>query len=330
MLFTWLLWQATQGQRTPGELLLYSGVALLLQQQLIGIGNAAGMLPLFFGKSLPSMQRVLDAPPDLPLAEQPMAVPPHVTQGIVFEQVSFSYPGRDQPILQDLSFQIGPHESLALVGVNGAGKTTIVKLLLRLYDPSAGRILFDGVDLRDYDLGELRQRMGVIFQDFARFELSAGENIGLGQLSALDDTERIRLAAARAGAETLLDALPQGLATPLGRELGGRELSGGEWQKLALARAFMRNSAILVLDEPTAALDVETEEAIYTHFHELTRDRMTLLISHRFATVRMADRILLVENGQITEAGSHDELVACAGRYAQLYQLQAAHYQEEE
>lgn len=248
----------------------------------------------------------------------------------MFEQVSFTYPGQTTPVLRDVSFHLAPDECVALVGHNGAGKTTMVKLLLRLYDPTGGRILLDGVDLRQYDLSELRRKMGAIFQDFGRYELTAGENIGLGRLEHLGNHERQRDALVKAGGESLLESLPEGLDTLLGRELGERELSGGEWQKLALARAYLRASQILVLDEPTAALDVQTEYRIYTRFHELTQGRLTLLISHRFSTVRMAGRILYLADGRIQEEGSHHELIEQDGEYARLYRLQAAHYLDTE
>ncbi len=260
----------------------------------------------------------------------PRSVPERLAQGIAFERVTFAYPGRPEPVLRDLSFTIGPHECVALVGHNGAGKTTIVKLLLRLYDPDAGRVTLDGVDLREYDPEALRRRMAVIFQDFVRYELTAGENIGLGHLARLDDQDHLLVAARRAGADEVLTHLPDGLGTRLGKEFGGRELSGGEWQKLALARAFARDAAqILVLDEPTAALDVQTEYDVYLRFRELTKGRATLLISHRFSTVRMADRILYVDAGRVQEAGSHSELMALGGEYARLYGLQAAQYTEQ-
>src|SRR5437588_367620 len=201
----------------------------------------------------------------------PRPAPRPIRWGIVFEHVGFTYPGHAMPVLQDASFCIRLGECVALVGHNGAGKTTIVKLLLRLYDPTAGRILLDGVDLREYDVEDLRREMGVIFQDFVRYELTAGENIAMGQVEALGDRARLLAAAARGGARDLVEHLPQGLDTPLGRELGDHDLSGGEWQKLALARAFMRDSQVLVLDEPTAALDVQTEYDVYTRFHHLTR-----------------------------------------------------------
>ncbi len=330
MIFGWLVWQASIGVSTPGDIVLYGGAAVLLKQQFVHLGLQAAMLPFFFGQSLPSLQRVLVAPPDLPIAADLCPAPVTIREGIVFERVAFTYPGQSEPTLREVSFHIAPSECVALVGHNGAGKTTIVKLLLRLYDPSSGRILLDGVDLRDYDLPALRRQIGVIFQDFARFEFTARENIGLGWVDALGDEARIAAAAASSGADAVLAGLPEGLSTALGRELGGRELSGGEWQKLALARAFMRDAPLLVLDEPTAALDVETEEALYRRFHDLTHDRMTLLISHRFATVRMADRILLLEGGRVAEEGDHAELLARGETYARLYRLQAARYQETE
>ncbi len=248
----------------------------------------------------------------------------------MFERVSFTYPGQTTPVLSDVSFRLAPGECVALVGHNGAGKTTIVKLLLRLYDPTNGRILLDGVDLREYDLGDLRRQMGAIFQDFGRYELTVGENIGLGRLELLGNRELQLDALEKAGGASLLDSLPGGPETLLGRELGDRELSGGEWQKLALARAYLRDSQVLVLDEPTAALDVQTEYRLYTRFHDLTRDRLTLLISHRFSTIRMVDRVLYLADGRIQEEGSHHELMDRNGEYARLYRLQAAHYLDAE
>ena len=355
--YIYVVWLVAQGARTVGDLVLYGVAATLLQMNLRGLGGEIGFLPQVLG-FLPSLFRVLEAPPDLPNRGErfegpgappvdPLPATPGPTahtmlgrrnlpsrghrcavrfQGIVFEQVSFTYPGRTDRVLRDVSFTLEPDECVALVGHNGAGKTTIVKLLLRLYDPTSGRILLDGVDLREYDLDALRRQMGVIFQDFVRYELTAGENIGLGQVDALHDATRLLDAAESAGAAELIRQLPDGLDTQLGREFGGRELSDGEWQKLALARACVRDCQLLALDEPTAALDVQTEHEIYTRFHDLTRDRITLLISHRFSTVRMADRIFFLADGRIQETGSHADLIAGNGEYARLYRLQAAQY----
>ena len=339
--YIYVVWLVALGARTVGDMALYGVAATLLQMNLLGLGGEIGLLPQVLG-FLPSLFRVLEAPPDLPNRGVPFdgrRAPPveplpatlrsalhAMRQGIVFEQVSFTYPGRTDRVLRDVSFTLEPDECVALVGHNGAGKTTIVKLLLRLYDPTSGRILLDGVDLREYDLDALRRQMGVIFQDFVRYELTAGENIGLGQVDALHDATRLLDAAESAGVAELIRQLPDGLDTQLGREFGGRELSDGEWQKLALARACVRDCQLLALDEPTAALDVQTEHEIYTRFHDLTRDRITLLISHRFSTVRMADRIFFLADGRIQETGSHADLMAGNGEYARLYRLQAAQY----
>jgi ATP-binding cassette subfamily B protein len=231
-------------------------------------------------------------------------------------------------VLRGVSFTLEAGQTVALVGANGAGKTTIVKLLARLYDPTGGAIYLDGVDLREHDVEDVRRQIAVVFQDYARFQLPARDNVGFGQLEHLGDLDRIVDASQRGGADSVIEKLPQRYDTTLGRQFaGGIELSGGEWQKVALARAFMREDAqVLVLDEPTAALDAQAEYEIYERFRDLTRGRTTLLISHRFSTVRMADHIVVLEGGRVIEQGPHEALVSRAGTYARLYDMQAARY----
>ncbi|HMP39500.1 MAG TPA: ABC transporter ATP-binding protein [Roseiflexaceae bacterium] len=263
------------------------------------------------------------------IARQAVAVPmpQQLRHGLEFRNVSFRYPGREDWALREVNLTIAPGEKLALVGPNGAGKTTLIKLLTRLYDPTEGQILLDGVDLRDYDPDQLRSRIGVIFQDFVRYQLSARENIGFGQIDRLEDTTRIDDAAERGGADEVVAELPGGMETMLGRWFNeGHELSGGQWQKVALSRAFMRDGEVLVLDEPTAALDAEREYEIFQRFRALTEGKIAVLISHRFSTVRMADRIAVFEGGRITEIGSHRELLAHGGTYARLFEMQAEGY----
>lgn len=249
--------------------------------------------------------------------------------GLRFEAVSFRYPGSEADALSGISFHLKPGHSLALVGENGSGKTTLIKLLAGLYKPRQGRVLLDGSALQDWQPEALRRRIGIIFQDFMRYQLPVGENIGSGDIQHFNDEVRWQKAAERGLAERFIEEIPGKYHAQLGRWFkDGRELSGGQWQKIAMARAFMRESAdILVLDEPTAAMDAAAEAEIFAHFSELTKDRMAILISHRFSTVRIADEILVLEGGQITEHGSHDELVAAGGKYATLFELQAAGYQ---
>jgi ATP-binding cassette, subfamily B, bacterial len=253
---------------------------------------------------------------------------PRPQDGIRFENVSFSYPGAEQPALIDVNLHIRPGESLALVGENGSGKTTLIKLLTKLYLPSSGRILLDGQDLREWDESALRQRIGVIFQDFTRYQLMLGENIGAGDVRYFEDEARWRDAAGKGMAAPTVAELPLGYRTPLGKWFNdGRELSGGQWQKIALSRAFMRSEAdILVLDEPTAAMDAAAEASVYEHFRALTAGRIAILISHRFSTVRMADQIVVLQAGRIIERGSHEELMRDNGLYAHLFSLQARGY----
>ncbi|NKF22961.1 ABC transporter ATP-binding protein [Solimonas sp. C16B3] len=268
--------------------------------------------------------------------EAPVAPPPGTQlrgpkpdDGIRFEHVSFTYPGAEAPALHDIDLHIRPGESLALVGENGAGKTTLIKLLTRLYAPTRGRILLDGLDLQGWDEAALRARIGVIFQDFARYQFMVGENIGAGDVRDFDDDARWREAATQGMAAPFVESLPKGYHTQLGKWFReGRELSGGQWQKIALSRAFMRNQAdILVLDEPTAAMDAGAEAEIFAHFRTLMRSRIAIVISHRFSTVRMADQIIVVDQGRIVERGNHDALMQHNGIYAHLFSLQARGYQ---
>jgi ATP-binding cassette subfamily B protein len=254
---------------------------------------------------------------------------PKPEQGLEFRHVSFSYAGSTDKALTDVSFQIFPGESLALVGENGSGKTTLIKLLTRLYEPTEGNIILDGLDLREWDVEALRQRIGVIFQDFGRYQFSVGENIGAGDVRYIDDAERWTKAARTGMAAPFIEDMPEGYETQLGRWFkGGRELSGGQWQKIALSRAFMRSDAdILVLDEPTAAMDAASEAAIFDHFQSQSHNKMTILISHRFSTVRAADRIIVIHDGEILEQGNHESLLAENGQYAHLFKLQAKGYQ---
>ncbi len=303
--------QAVLGRLTLGDLTFYSQAVGQVQSSLSGI--LSGLSDLYENSLyLTNLFDFLDYAPAIarPVNARPLARP--LQGGIEFRHVSFT---------------IAPAESVALVGLNGAGKTTIVKLLTRLYDPDSGQILLDGHDLREYDPADLQAAVGVIFQDYATYFFSARENIGLGRLADVDNLALVEASAAKSGADAVVARLPKGYDTTLGRWFDeGTQLSGGEWQKVALARAFMRDAEILVLDEPTASLDARAEYDIFTRMRDLTRGKMTLFISHRFSTVRLADRIFVLDDGTITEAGTHDALLAAGGTYADLFNLQAAAY----
>lgn len=254
-------------------------------------------------------------------------VPRPIQKGFTFENVSFQYPDKDNYSLKNISFHLKIGEKIALVGENGAGKTTLVKLLARLYEPTEGRILLDGVDLREYDIEDLRSQIGIIFQDYVKFALKVSENIAIGNIKEINNLELIKTAAQKSLADTVVKKFPEGYEQMLARRFkGGVEMSGGEWQKIALARAYMRDAQLVILDEPTASLDARAEHEVFLRFSELITGKMAVLISHRFSTVRMADRILFLENGELKEIGSHEELMQLNGKYADLFRLQAKGY----
>ncbi|WP_092100817.1 ABC transporter ATP-binding protein [Pontibacter chinhatensis] len=269
----------------------------------------------------------LELQPQIMPPANPLPVPRPIQQGFTFEGVGFKYHNSEKWAVRHLSFHLRAGEKLALVGENGAGKTTLVKLLARLYEPTEGRILLDGIDLREYDLNDLRHQVGIIFQDYVRFQMTASDNIAIGQISNIGDKERIQGSAQKSLADLVIQRLPDKYDQVLGKRFNkGVELSGGEWQKVALARAYMRDAQLLILDEPTSALDARAEHEVFLRFSELIEGRTAVLISHRFSTVRMADRILFLEQGQLKELGSHEELLAQNGKYAELFHLQAKGY----
>jgi ATP-binding cassette subfamily B protein len=294
----------------------------LLENLLMGFSDVAGQ-----ALYLEDLLSFFDIRPEIVSAENARAFPAQIRNGFVFDDVGFRYPGAERWAVRHLSFRLEAGEVLALVGENGAGKTTLVKLLARLYDPDEGRILLDGHDLREYDLFELRANIGVIFQDFVRYHLTAADNIAVGRIEARHDRARIEEAARQSGADDVIRGLPGGYDQVVGKRFRtGIELSGGEWQKIAIARAYMRDARLLVLDEPTAALDARSEFEVFRRFKELAHGKTAVLISHRFSSVRMADRIVVMADGHIEATGTHAELLAAGGRYAELFELQAAGY----
>jgi ATP-binding cassette subfamily B protein len=314
------------GQLSIGTLTFLAGAIQQASsniQQIFSTIAAIGDQALFLTDLLAffNMQPTIRSKPNALPAPRP------IKQGIEFRNVSFSYPGNSRLILDHINFHVHPTERLALIGENGQGKTTIVKLITRLYDPTEGQILLDGVDLREYDLEDLHREMGVIFQDFMRYEMTAAENIAVGRVEELSNPELLRAAAQKSMADATIARLPRGYDQMLGRRFeNGVDISGGEWQKVALARAYLRNAQILILDEPTAALDARSEFEVFQRFAELTAGKMALFISHRFSTVRSADRIIVLENGKIAEEGSHDQLARLGGRYAEMFEMQASSY----
>ncbi|MCY4108846.1 MAG: ABC transporter ATP-binding protein [Chloroflexi bacterium] len=269
----------------------------------------------------------LEFEPLIPAESGGIKVPDPIKQGIEFEDVHFTYPGTDTPVLRGVTFQISPGESAAFVGSNGAGKTTIIKLMCRFYEPDAGTIRIDGIDIREFDTASLRKQIGVIFQDYGRYQETAYTNVGYGSIENIGDKERVREASSKSGANRVIEDLPDGYQTQLGRWFrDGVNISIGEWQKIALARGFMREAQLLILDEPTSSLDVQSEHEVFERFRDLTADKMAILISHRFTTVRMADNIIVIDDGKIIEQGTHEELMDLAGRYSVLFDMQAEAY----
>lgn len=324
--YVFVVWRTIQGVLSIGTLTFLAAAILSAStniQQIFSTLSGIADQALFLTDLLAffQMQPTIRSKPNALLTPRP------ITRGFEFVNVSFSYPGSPRRVLNGLNFHLHPRERVALIGENGQGKTTIVKLITRLYDPTEGKILLDGIDLREYSLEDLYTQIGVIFQDFMRYEMIARENIAVGQIEKLGDLPILQEAAHKSLADEVISKLPAHYEQMLGRRFdGGVDLSGGEWQKVALARAYLRDAQLLILDEPTAALDARSEFEVFQRFAELTAGKMALFISHRFSTVRMADRIVLLENGNIAEEGSHERLASQGGRYAEMFEMQAASY----
>ena len=324
--YAYIVWRTLRHDFTIGDLTFLAGsfrrLRTLLESLLMGFSQVAGQ-----ALYLDDLFSFFEIKPEIVSPADPRPFPSPIRMGFEFQDVGFRYPGAERWAVRDLSFSLPAGEVLALVGENGAGKTTLVKLIARLYDPDEGRILLDGHDLREYDLSALRGNIGVIFQDFVRYHLTAAENIAVGRIDARDDRQRIFAAAERSLADGVIAKLPLGYDQVIGKRFRtGVDLSGGEWQKIAIARAYMRDAQVLILDEPTAALDARAEFEVFQRFKELSRGKTAVLISHRFSSVRMADRIVVLAEGRVEAIGTHDELIAQGGRYAELFELQAAGY----
>jgi ATP-binding cassette subfamily B protein len=324
--YAYIAWRTVHGEFSIGDLTFLAGSFLrlrtLLEGLLSGLSGIAGQ-----ALYLDDLFSFFEIKPEIVSPADPRPFPSPIREGFTFEDVGFRYPGAEHWAVRHLSFTLRAGEVLALVGENGAGKTTLVKLVTRLYDPDEGRILLDGHDLREYDLFQVRANIGVIFQDFVRFHMTAADNIAVGRIEAREDRERIVHAAQASGADEVIRRLPDGYEQLIGKRWRtGMELSGGEWQKIAIARAYMREAQLLVLDEPTAALDARAEYEVFRRFKELSAGKTALLISHRFSSVRMADRIAVFAEGELEALGTHEELMAAGGRYKELFELQAAGY----
>ncbi|SIT89355.1 ABC transporter ATP-binding protein [Pontibacter indicus] len=324
--YIFILAQTVAGAITVGTLTFLAGSFSNMRGLLQGIMTRFSQIAES-ALYLQDLFDFLELKPQITPPANPLSIPRPIKEGFTFENVGFKYHNSDKWAVRHLSFHLRAGEKLALVGENGAGKTTLVKLLARLYEPSEGRILLDGVDLREYDLNDLRHQVGIIFQDYVRFQMTASDNIAIGQISNIGDRDRIQGSAQKSLADPVIQRLPDGYEQVLGKRFNkGVELSGGEWQKVALARAYMRDAQLLILDEPTSALDARAEHEVFLRFSELIAGKTAVLISHRFSTVRMADRILFLERGHLKELGSHEELLAQNGKYAELFALQAKGY----
>lgn len=324
--YAYIAWRTVRGDFSIGDLTFLAGsfrrLRQLLESLLTGFSQVASQA--LYLDDLYSFFRIQ---PEIISKPNALPVPSPIRQGFVFDDVGFRYEGSDRWALRHLSFELRAGEVLALVGENGAGKTTLVKLLARLYDPDEGCITLDGIDLREYDLDDLRANIGVIFQDFVRYHMTAAENIGVGQVEDMTNRSRIEDAARRGMADQVVAGLERGYDQVIGRRFKeGVDLSGGQWQKIAIARAYMRDAQVMILDEPTAALDARSEFEVFERFKELSDDKTAILISHRFSSVRMADRILVLADGKVEASGTHAELMEQGGRYAELFELQAAGY----
>ena len=324
--YVFVIWRTVTGAYSIGLWYLLSGAILQASsniQQIFSTVSGIADQALF----LTDLLAFFDMRPTIQSKPDALPAPRPIVRGFEFRNVSFRYPGNSRLVLNGLNFHLHPGERVALIGENGEGKTTIVKLITRLYDPTEGQVLLDGVDLREYRLEDLYREIGVIFQDFMRYEMTARENIAVGRIEEIDDLKMLETAARKSLADAVIGRLPGGYDQMLGRRFEtGVDISGGEWQKVALARAYLRDAQLLVLDEPTAALDARSEFEVFQRFAELTAGKMALFISHRFSTVRMADRIVVLENGKIAEEGSHEQLARLGGRYKEMFEMQAASY----
>jgi len=324
--YVYVIWRTVMGALSIGTLTFLSGAILQASsniQQIFSTVSSIADQALF----LTDLLAFFEMRPTIRSKTNALPAPRPIRLGFEFRNVSFKYPGNSRLVLRDFNFTLHPGERVALIGENGQGKTTIVKLLTRLYDPVEGQVLLDGIDLREYDLDDLYREIGVIFQDFMRYEMTARENIAVGRIEDIDNMDHLREAAQKSMADEVIERVPEKYDQMLGRRFEyGVDLSGGEWQKVALARAYLRQAQVLILDEPTAALDARSEFEVFRRFAELTEGKMALFISHRFSTVRMADRIVVLEDGRIAEDGSHEVLTRMGGRYAEMFEMQAASY----